>query len=116
MYTGAMTINLAHPWIQERSRAMHAELDATPPDEAAQRAVMARHLAKAKADRYVAEDDHDAHNDLLTGLYHAALPETSPDMRMHVGVSLMAPATGPEMTPEETAALFRQVVARPESP
>lgn len=102
MYTGAMHIDLNDPWLLERSRAMHAELDATQGGDA-QTEVMRRHVDAALSSKGVPADDYAGFNDVLRDLYHAACPEPTPDSRMLVGMGLMSPLdTRPGPYPEET--------------
>jgi tRNA C32,U32 (ribose-2'-O)-methylase TrmJ len=98
MYAGAMHIDLNDPWLQERSRAMHADLDATQ-DSDAQAAIMRRHVDAALSSRGVAADDHGGFNDMLRDLFHAAGPEQPHDVRMLVGMWLMYPLDPPPETP-----------------
>jgi hypothetical protein len=85
-----MTIDLTDPWLLERSRAMHADLDATQ-DREAQTAIMRLHLDAALSSRGVTADDYAGFNDMLKDLYHAACPEPTRDARMLVGMGLMSP-------------------------
>jgi hypothetical protein len=127
MYTGAMPIDLSAPWLQERSRALHAELDTTQ-DLDAQTTIIRRHLEAALAERGIAANDYAGFNDMLKDLNHAACPWPEPDSRALAAMRLMSPLdprpfpfpedltpyahafdpmNGPELSPEETIRLFK---------
>jgi hypothetical protein len=88
------------PGLIERSRAMHAEMDAAPRDEATQAAIMECHWIDALRAGNVAPDDHATRNTTLSCLYHGSpCREDVSAARMALGLGFLAANSPDEKEP-----------------